>query len=197
MPLTGIILAGGRSRRMGVEKGLVHFNGQPLINYSIKVLKDLCSEIMISSNSNCYDYLGYKVVPDLVEDSGPMVGIYSCLTESKNRANLVISCDMPFVTEEIFQHLVSQAGNAWICVPWYENDHFEPLCGLYQKDVLPEMKEFIGDGNYKLPDLFKKTNISVVNVNELLPTLHEHYFMNINTPSDLATAEKLRFGRFI
>jgi len=189
--ITGIILAGGKSRRMGMEKGLVVFQGQPLIHRAVAVLKNICDEILVSSNSHSYDYLGYKVVRDVYHDSGPMGGIYSCLRESKSRKNLVLSCDMPFVTVDIFDHLSVQTGNAWIGVPWYENDHYEPLCGIYMKDALPDMETFIGNKNYKLPELFGKTNFKALKINDIHPQLNKYYFFNINSPMDLEFAESL------
>ncbi len=193
MPLTGIILAGGRSRRMGMEKGLVGFKGQPLINYSIEVFKELCSEIIISSNSNCYDYLGYEVVPDWQPDTGPMGGIYSCLASSANDINLVLSCDMPFVTRRIFDLLVKMGSGSKICVPWHENEMYEPLCGVYHKDILDNMKTFITRKNYKLPDLFKSASFIPVRISEIDPPLHKHYFLSINSPADLEFCGRLRF----
>jgi molybdenum cofactor guanylyltransferase len=187
---TGIILAGGKSRRMGMEKGLALFKGQPLIHWAISILKEACSEILISSNSDCYDYLGYKVVHDVEKDSGPMGGIYSSLIESKNSKNIVLSCDMPFITSEIFQCLSGKISDAWICVPWHESDHYEPLCGIYMKESLPDMKLFMDVKNYKLPEFFARTNFRALSITEIHPGLPDNYFMNINSPSDLEIAER-------
>jgi molybdopterin-guanine dinucleotide biosynthesis protein A len=189
MPFTGIILAGGKSSRMGTEKGLVLYKGKPLISYALDVLNQLCDEILISANNKSYDHMGYKVIPDSYPGIGPMGGIHSCLLESKNRINLVISCDMPFITADIYQHLLSQAGDSWICVPWYEDNHYEPLCGLYLKDCLPDMKQFIDQRNFKLPDLFLKTKFKAAKVIDILPPVHQNYFMNVNSPSDLEAAQ--------
>lgn len=188
--ITGIILAGGKSQRMGMEKGLVVFHGQPLIQRAIAVLKVLCHKILISSNTSSYDHLGYKVVHDVMHDSGPMGGIYSCLRESKSRVNLV-SCDMPFVAADIYHLLANHAGDAWICVPWYENEHFEPLCGIYTKDCLPDMEAYINIKNYKLPELFLNTNFKALKIKDIYPKLKEYYFFNINSPSDLDLALEL------
>ncbi len=190
-PITGIILAGGKSRRMGMEKGLAEFHRQPLIQQAVSVMLESCSDILISSNSTCYDFLGYEVVPDHYHDSGPMGGIYSCLQESKNRVNLVLSCDMPFVKPGIFSFLAKQIGDAWICVPWYKGDHYEPLCGIYLKDSLPDMQTFMDAENYKLPELFGKTYFRAARVTDISPPLPGHYFMNINSPSDLELAKQL------
>jgi molybdopterin-guanine dinucleotide biosynthesis protein A len=192
--ITGIILAGGKSRRMTMEKGLVSFNGKLLIQWSIDVFQDICTEILISSNSNCYDNLGFKVIADLVYDSGPMGGIYSCLVESKNQLNLVLSCDMPFVTVDIFNLLAEKTGDARISVPWHEDDHYEPLCGIYKKDSLQEMETFMKSKNFKLPDLFRQTTFKALRISEIHPPLPDHYFMNINNLKDLDKAKTLVGG---
>lgn len=194
---TGIILAGGKSRRMGMEKGLADFQGQPLIHWAVSVLKEACSEILISSNTSSFEYLGFKVIPDIYPDSGPMGGIFSCLLESKNRINLVLSCDMPFVKPGIFSFLSKQIGDAWICVPWYEGDHFEPLCGIYLKDSLSDIQAFLDIKNYKLPELFSKTNFKAIMIKDIIPPLHKYHFMNINSLSDLESARQLLIDKII
>jgi len=183
--MTGIILAGGKSTRMGSEKGLAVFGGKPLIHYALDVMIPLCDEILISSNSESYHNLEYEVIPDEYPGIGPMGGIYSCLNRSKNEINLVLSCDMPFVTVELFRCLLLKRGNSMICVPWYVKDHFEPLCGIYHKDVVKDMHMFILKKNYKLPDLFMQVAFMPVNVNELCPDRDRDCFININSPEDL------------
>jgi len=183
--MTGIILAGGKSTRMGSEKGLAVFGGKPLIQYALDVFKPLCDEILISSNSESYHYLGYQVIPDEYPGIGPMGGIYSCLRRSKNEINLVLSCDMPFVTVELFRWLILKRGNSMISVPWHEKDHYEPLCGIYHKGVVEDMRQFIFKKNYKLPDLFMRVAFMPVNANELCPDRGPDCFININSSEDL------------
>lgn len=185
--LTGIILAGGKSQRMGMEKGLVIFNSQPLIHWAIAVLQESCAEILISSNSDCYDYLGLRVVPDIYPDCGPMGGIYSSLQQSANELNLVLSCDMPFVTSMIFNLMLTKIGDSKVCVPWYENDKYEPLCGVYHQSILDEMNVFIKNKNYKLPDLFKSTLFKPLKIRDINPPLSKQYFFSMNSRADLKT----------
>jgi molybdopterin-guanine dinucleotide biosynthesis protein A len=188
---TGIILAGGKSSRMGTEKGLVVFKNKALIQYAIEILLDLCDEILISTSSSAYSHLGYPIVSDLIPDSGPMIGIYSSLLVSKNEDNLVLSCDMPFVTPRIFGLLEDAGRSASICVPCYENDHYEPLCGVYKRSALKDFERFIEKKNFKLPDLYKEAYFSALKVNDLDPPLPKHYFLNINSRDDLFFAEKI------
>lgn len=189
--MTGIILAGGQSRRMGRDKGLIPLNGQPMIYYPLKQMKELCNEILISSNSKSYDFLGFKVIPDLYPGTGPMGGILSCLVQSSNEINLVIGCDMPLVTAEIFRHLIRLMGTAQICVPWHGDDHYEPISGVYSKSLADEMKSFMEKKSFKLPDFFKITLFRALPVKEIYPPLHDNYFFNINSPSDLKKAGQI------
>jgi len=187
--VTGIILAGGQSKRMGKDKGLLLLNDQPLINYPLKVMKLLCTEILISSNSSSYDFLGYKVIPDLYPGTGPMGGILSCLVQSDNEINFVIGCDMPFITADIFRQLILFMGDARLSVPWHGDDHYEPISGVYRKSLANEMQSYMDKVNFKLPDFFKTTSFKALPVKEIHPALEENYFFNINNETDLAKAE--------
>jgi len=82
--ITGSILAGGESRRMGTEKGLVDFRGKPMIAYAVDAFLPYCDQILISANNASYNYLGFQVVKDEFPDSGPLGGIYSCLKQLQN-----------------------------------------------------------------------------------------------------------------
>ena len=89
MKFTGIILAGGKSERMGTDKGMVKFRNKFLVEYPLEALKPSCPTILISSNNDDYRIFGYPIIQDLVSDTGPMGGIYSCLLNSESHYNLV------------------------------------------------------------------------------------------------------------
>ncbi len=188
---SGIILAGGRSSRMGAEKGLALLCGKPLIHYPLKTMKELCGEILISSNTNAYDYLGYPVIQDIQSGSGPMGGILSCLLRAENQNCLIIGCDMPFITANIYKHLLRVREGAQICVPWHNHEHYEPMCGVYSRDSATEMRRFMEQGNNKLPDFFRITSFKAAPVGVINPPLPEHYFFNVNSPEDLERATQL------
>jgi molybdopterin-guanine dinucleotide biosynthesis protein A len=190
MKVTGIILAGGKSSRMGAEKGLQLLCGKPLISYAIQALNGLCSEIIISSSSNAYAGFGFKIVADQFPGIGPMGGIYSSLKQSTSTQNLVLSCDLPFVTGELMAYILKQGKDFEVAVPWEGERHYEPLCGFYNQSVLHKLNSFIEKGNYKLPDLFEEIAINRLNINEQTGIYHPGLFLNINTPTDLELAEK-------
>jgi molybdopterin-guanine dinucleotide biosynthesis protein A len=191
MEVTGIILAGGKSSRMGTDKGLQELCGRPLISYSIQVLSEICSTIIISTSSDAYQSFGYKTVADEIPGIGPMGGIYSALKQSKTEKNLVLSCDLPFVSRELLTYILENSEGFQVAVPWQGNQHYEPLCGFYNLSVLDQMTTFIQKRNYKLPDLFEETSINKLIINTKLNFYEDKLFLNINSKHDLALAENL------
>ena len=185
MEVTGIILAGGESRRMGREKGLVVYAGKPLIHYPIHVLEGLCSQILISSNSKAYGYTGHRLIPDEVKEIGPVGGIHACLKASNTSDNIVLSCDMPFISSDYLRFLLDQRKDSLAAVPWFGNDKYEPVSAYYHKDFGDVLANHISTGNYKLPDIFKKIQIKKLAV-ENQGFYHKKLFYNINSLEDLA-----------
>jgi len=195
MEVTGIILAGGKSSRMGTDKGLLQLCGKPLIGYTIKVLSELCSTIIISTSSGAYESFGFKTVADEIPAIGPMGGIYSALKQSRTEKNLVLSCDLPFVSKELLSFILKNSEGYEVAVPWQGNQHYEPLCGFYNLSVLEQMTAFIQKENYKLPDLFEEIGINKLTINNKLNFYTQNLFLNVNSKHDLATAENLMKSR--
>jgi molybdopterin-guanine dinucleotide biosynthesis protein A len=187
--ITGIILAGGQGRRMGMEKGLVSLGGKPMITFPLKVLSELCDEILISANTADYDYLGHPVIPDLVSNAGPMAGIWSCLLHSKNEINLVAGCDMPFLTNDLYRQILDNRASSLISVPGYGQGRYEPMCGYYHRSVIPAMKKFMETGNLKLPDFFAMVPFRMFPSEEFTGPVNEKTFFSVNSPDDLIRAE--------
>ena len=183
--ITGIILAGGKSRRMGVEKGLLRLSGKFMIEYAIQVLKQVCDHIIISENTDAYDFLGYPVIADIYPNSGPMGGIYSALKYSDTDLNLVLSCDMPFISEQMLSLLIENAPNYDVTVPWHGGEKFEPMCALYHKDVIPIFEKFIQENNFKIPTAFKQIRTNKIQMSEELDVYNPLLFENVNSRTEL------------
>jgi len=189
--ISGIILAGGRSSRLGTEKGLVMLAGKELITYPIGTLSTLALHILIGSNNAEYTKFGHPVIPDLVASIGPMGGLYSCLNASSTDMNLVLSCDMPFVPPQLMDHLLGLAGDAEVVLPTLDGLYPEPMCGLYRRSVLGTMEQFIAQGRYKLADFFQEVRFRMVRLDPQWPFYSGLIMANINTPEDLKEAEKV------
>jgi molybdopterin-guanine dinucleotide biosynthesis protein A len=186
--VTGIILAGGKSSRMGVEKGLVKFRGKTLVEYALDALKPVCDEILISSNTSAYDFLGYPVTSDIYPDCGPMGGIYSCMLKSKNQLNFILSCDTPLVDSSTISLILEKSIGFDVGIPWHGGQYFEPLCAVYHENTIPVFEQFIKAGNFKIPDLLLEINIRKIQTGKD-SGLDTELFFNVNSKKELQYLE--------
>ena len=190
MSLTGIILSGGESSRMGMEKGLCILKGKPLIEYSFDLLKNICDSIIISANIKDYDYLGCPVIKDEVLKKGPASGIYSCLKASKTNDNFVISCDMPMLTAELIRYILSNKGDFDVVVPLFKGLP-EPLSAYYRKNCTSVFEESINSGKYKIQDIIKNLSYRYIPIEPSETFYNSCLFTNVNTPDDHQKLDKM------
>lgn len=189
MNLTGIILSGGLSSRMGTDKALILLDKEKMIEKSIHLLKPLCNEILISANKKNYNQFGYKVIKDKHKKIGPLGGIISCLSESKNEINIIISCDTPNIKIETLKALLQEIKEYDVALP-YHNNRYEPLIAVYNKKCLEKLKIMANSSSYKLQTVINNLNSKRVILKDDFET--EEEFININSKKDLKRYYKLR-----
>lgn len=189
--ITGIVLAGGKSSRMGADKGLLPFRGKPLVAWATGLLSGYCRQIIISSNNPDYKAFGYPVISDIYSNSGPMSGIASCLAVSENEVNLVLTCDMPFVDASVIEALIRQAGSATFVIPIDERGFEEPLCAMYHKNSLPLIESSIRAGSFRMTSLFRTGGVKYLPTDMYSKPFDSRWFTNINTPGEFSLSEIL------
>jgi molybdopterin-guanine dinucleotide biosynthesis protein A len=182
---TGIVLAGGQSTRMGIDKGRIMWKGLTLAEHAVNTLKPLCRDILISSNDPGYRSLGYPVIPDQYPQSGPMAGIHASLLESRTAGNLVIPVDTPLVTGALYRHLLKAGKIADVIVPIDHENFYQPLCAIYNKSILPAMEAQIRKRLLGFTPLFERVNCFPVPLDFTLPFYSPKTFFNMNTAADL------------
>ncbi len=183
--ITGIILAGGKSRRMGMDKGLILYKGKPMISYSIDLLAKFCGRVLLSSSSNIYDSFGLERVPDLIENAGPMAGLLSCLKKSNTEINLCLPCDTPEMTEDIVSHLIDVANeNPGKCIVPL-TPLAEPLTGIYPLSVIPVLESLLNNNDHRMTSIFSHFPVKYVPMDEFQANYNKDIFKNINSANDL------------
>jgi len=180
--ISGFILAGGKSSRMGTDKALLVFQEKPLLEHMIKLIKPFCTNIAISGQNPDYSIFGVEMVPDLYSGCGPIAGIYSSLKHSDCDLNLLVGVDVPFVNEELFLSLISNIGEYDCIIPEHTSG-VEPLIGIYNRRALSVIEEMIKAGDFKLSKLLSKLNTRYLDCNELIKK-YPRLFMNINRLED-------------
>lgn len=177
--ITGVVMAGGKSSRMGSDKGLVEFDGKPLVQYAIDSLKSVCDNVLISTRNPAYSQFGLPLIADEIPDCGPIGGIYSALKASTTDQILVLACDMPFVTSETLLKLLAQ-NNCFECIVPRVAGKLEPLCSIYLKSLLCVIERNIRNGNFALNQLIMESNYCLIDFDEIVAD-----FKNFNTLDDI------------
>lgn len=184
--ISAIILAGGKGSRMGTEKGLVEFNGKKLTAYAIAAAKNICRDIYIISSNPAYQQFGLPVFEDVYKDCGPLGGIHAGLTHSATECNLVLGCDLPFITKDFLEFLVSFRNESMAIVPFHVS-MAEPLCALYHKSSIPVIEYLIQNKKLKMQSAVMAMHAEFVSVpQEFRPAA---LFRNFNSPEEITAAQ--------
>ncbi|MEW6718581.1 MAG: molybdenum cofactor guanylyltransferase [Chloroflexota bacterium] len=188
------ILAGGKSSRMGRDKGLLPFQGMTMVEYILKQVEGLGADTFIISNHpENYQGLGLPVYKDVIPDIGTLGGVYSAVAYAIQPFCIVLACDMPFINRELLDYLLSFVPDYDVIVPRIKAQEFaEPLRGVYGKSCLQPIEETLAAGQRRVVDFFDKVHVRYVEKSEV-----ERFdpqglsFFNVNRMADLREAERI------
>lgn len=182
---TGIIFAGGKSSRMGMDKGLVLYKGKPMISYSIDLLSLYCSRILLSASIDVYDSLGLERVPDILDNIGPISGLLSCLRKSTTEINICLPCDVPEIPSDVIKYLLRIANeNKGKCIIPL-TPKAEPLIAVYPKQLTPVLESLISKREYKMTSIFEHFPVKYIPLGEFPLMSNKNIFLNINSRTDI------------
>ncbi len=189
--MTGAILAGGRSRRMGRDKATLPFKNGPIITYVHGIVKQVLSEVLIISKHHAaIEGIESPILKDIIPKDGSLVGIASALLYATTDYVFVVGCDMPFLRKEAIIHMMNQVHGEDIVIPRTDAG-YEPLHAVYSRSCLPHMLRAIDRNRIKITDLLPFLSVKVVREPALFLNKGVSIFTNINTEEDLALAERL------
>jgi molybdopterin-guanine dinucleotide biosynthesis protein A len=186
----GVILAGGKSSRMGVNKALLEFEGEPLVQRLAQRFQRWFAQVVVVTNTpEVYAFLGLPMAGDRVPGLGPLGGLEAGLTASRFEHAFFCACDMPFVAEAFVQHLVRLAPGHEIVVPQVDGE-FEPMHAVYSRLLLPRIAGNLESKRLRLTSIFEGAQLRVVPEAEVRrfgdPA---QLFFNCNTPAEFAQAK--------
>jgi molybdopterin-guanine dinucleotide biosynthesis protein A len=179
--ITGIILAGGKSQRMGTDKGMLDLGGQPFIKHICDALESIVgSNILIVSANKDYDFLGFTRVEDRIENKGPVGGLYTALNESKTKINLVLSVDVPLVSTELLQWLIESHNETAMVTQVKRGDKTNPLIGVYDRSMCAVFGKHLVGNQLKLQQVIENVAHQTIEV----PENWNDQVQNINTQNE-------------
>lgn len=184
--ITGLVLAGGLGRRMGgIDKGLVEFDGRPLVAHVIERLARQVDALLINANQNAdrYGAFGYPVVPDLVEGfAGPLAGLHAGLVASTTPLVVSVPCDSPFLPLDLVARLRSALDTAHARLAVAKTgDQAHPVFSLVRRDVVDDLTAFLDGGGRKVDAWYARLAVVEVSFDDEAAA-----FANINTREELS-----------
>jgi len=186
---TAVVLAGGKSSRMGFNKELLKFNGNYLIDSTISILKKRFNEIIIiSANPGLYkdrnDVLAYQ---DLINSNGPLAGIYTGLKVASSQYVYFVACDMPCISLEYIDYVKNLISNTEFDVYATKNEvYIEPFNAFYSKKLVVSIEKHISNNYFSVHSFLKKENCFFISDLEINGFNKTNIFTNLNTKEDIS-----------
>ena len=194
-PVAGLILAGGRARRMGgQDKGLTPLAGKPMIEHVLKRIRPQVDDVVISANRNAERYAGYghRVIGDVLGDySGPLAGMLSALLAVRQPWLAVVPCDSPLLPDDLVERLLRSAvaESAELAVA-HDGTRLQPVFALLHRSLLSPLRDFLEGGGRKVDTWYAQHRMATTDLSD-----HPEAFSNINTPEDHAALELQILGK--
>lgn len=182
--ITAVILAGGKSSRMGSDKSLLKLGGKALIEHVVDAIRPYASAvIVVTNNKEKYRFLNNVFfVSDIIKNQGPFIGLISGIKSIDTKWCFVTSCDMPLIDGKIIEYLWRRKERN--IVSPFSNDGYEPLISLYSKDILPFAEKLMTEGirsiNKFIAIMEKLGYVDKIDKNILMEEFGEEIFLNIN-----------------
>ena len=188
-PLAGVVLAGGRSRRMGTDKALVAVGGRPLVARVAARLASVADPVILAPGTpgRLGDLgLGLAEVPDALSDAGPLAGLVAGLRASPHELTAVAAVDLPFVSATLFALLAGLRADEDAVVPVDGEGRLQPVHAVYARAALPALEAALAAGQRRLTDAVAALRLRLVGPDEWEAVEPGGAcFRNLNVPADL------------
>lgn len=182
---TGIVLAGGRSTRMGRDKASLPWGGGTLLEMVLARLVPVCTELIVVSNVPREAGQGVRIVPDSYVQCGPLAGIHAGLTTAACEYAFVVACDMPYLDTAAVRFSLEAAVGYDAAVPCIDG-RYHPLHGVYRKTCLPLITKRLEEGRHRVQELYVSLCLRTITGEELACFDSElRMLRNWNTPEDM------------
>lgn len=184
--VTGVILAGGASSRMGKNKALLEVDGSPIISRTYRTLASMFHEVIVVTNSpREYEFLPCRKVPDIYSNIGSIAGLHSALAHSNSPRAFVTACDMPFLDQSVIRYLCLLQQEGYDAVIPFSEGGQEPLHAVYSSSCKEVFDRAIQRGERKILDILGEVEIREVLYEEIRNVGGQGTsFVNVNTPEE-------------
>jgi molybdopterin-guanine dinucleotide biosynthesis protein A len=193
--VSGVVLAGGQSRRLSQDKSLLQIDGRWILESVVQKLSSLTQDLLIvAANGDKLDRLGARVVPDVQTGRGPLVGILTGLEAMRHSRGVFVACDMPLLNLGLLRYMILVSEGHDVVMPRI-GEYIEPLHAVYHRSCLPHIVDALDRGQHRPASFLGQVCVRYVEQREIETFDPRHLsFFNINTPDDLREATCLLRG---
>lgn len=190
--IVGVIVAGGKSSRMGTNKALIAWDGLPLIAHVSRTMQHVFKRVLIvADDAEPYRFLRLPVYPDIFKDSGPLGGIHAGFVHSGAKSIFVAACDTPFISRALIEYIIHYPSGASVKVAQMDGV-VHPLCGWYDRSAMPYLQQALEANQLQLKKVLYHLKAAEVPITNELPFYHPLLLKNFNTPADVVPSEEPR-----
>ncbi|MEQ1860001.1 MAG: molybdenum cofactor guanylyltransferase [Chthoniobacteraceae bacterium] len=186
-PFSAVLMAGGRSERMGADKAALVLDGKPLWKRQLAKLRATgAEEVFISGHKDGpFSGAGVPIVEDLTPGAGPLAGLQAALTHARNQWLLVLAVDLPDVPADFLSSLVGESMDTYVGLVPAHREWLQPLAAVYSRDCLPLVGECLADENLSLRRFFRLASQQGFAGTRQISAAELELFRNLNSPADL------------
>ena len=184
IPVSGVVLAGGRSSRFGRDKALELWRGKTLLEHALASLEDCTERFVIGGTSERYGFAGVPVYPDLEPFQGSLYGLARALEIAPSDRVAVMACDMPRLSSE-FWNFMANLEPAQVVIPENADGFLEPLAAIYDRSCLPTIQIALEAKQLRMTGWHANLKVRIISWTELEPRFGARLFRNVNTQADL------------
>jgi molybdopterin-guanine dinucleotide biosynthesis protein A len=187
-PISAIVLCGGRSTRMGEDKGALPFGDEPMLDRVVRIVRSIARDVIVVARREQRVPADVTVIHDPVEDLGPLAGLAAGLAVSTTELNIVVACDMPLINPQVLERLVAMIDHHDACVA-VADGHASALCGVYRSGVAKDAQALLLSGErrvMRLLDRVQTKRVDAALLRDIDPELLT--FISVDTPDKYAGA---------
>jgi molybdopterin-guanine dinucleotide biosynthesis protein A len=202
--ITGIILCGGKSSRMGTNKAFLKLGDKYIIEIIADLMKQIFSKVFLVTNERgLYDFLKLNMFEDIYKNKGPLGGIHSALSNSSKDKNFIISCDIPLITKQSIEFIVNYPSDKKLKVP-FADGYVQQLCGVYSRSLLSDVEFILNNSEQKssgtkckVLKLVEITRGDLIDIENEMPGYEKNTFLNVNNMAEFSISQHIYKSRAI
>lgn len=184
LPVTGLILCGGKSKRMGRPKAFLPYAGRTIVEHLVNRFTHLFDEVLLVANEpDAFSQMTVDVVKDILPNRGPVCGILSGLLVAKHQHVFVAACDMPLIDKKLVREMSRQRHDYDVVVLGHEGQ-VEPLLGFYSKSCIKSLEDTLFSGKSAVHEVLSGVSASVFDYKQVSKSEPMPAYFNVNTPLD-------------